>query len=138
MDHGGEALVGFAGAHGDAFELFEFAEEIFDEMTPFVHFSVNLEWVSAAWMLGYDDFGATLIKVGDDDVAVEGFIGEQSAEFDTRDQRRNTNSIEAMSRQQFEPDKAAKRIGQGENLGGHTALGSAYGLILSPPFAPCP
>jgi hypothetical protein len=89
-------------------------------------------------MLGYDDFGAALIKVGDDDVAVEGFVGEQGAEFDTCDQRRNANRIEAMSRQQFEPYKVAQRIGQGEDLGGHTALGAAYGLILSPPVAPCP
>jgi hypothetical protein len=30
MDDGVEALVSFVGAHGDAFELFEFAEEVFD------------------------------------------------------------------------------------------------------------
>src|SRR5437660_1380743 len=35
MDHGLEALVGFVGAHGDAFEFLEFTEEVIDEMTPF-------------------------------------------------------------------------------------------------------
>src|ERR1700692_4278186 len=32
IDHGGEALIGLVGAHGDAFELLELAEEVFDEM----------------------------------------------------------------------------------------------------------
>jgi ATP-dependent protease HslVU (ClpYQ) peptidase subunit len=36
MDHGGEALIGLAGAHRDAFELFEPAEEVLNEMPPFV------------------------------------------------------------------------------------------------------
>ena len=37
MDHGGEALIRLVGAHGDALELLELAEEVFDEMPPFVH-----------------------------------------------------------------------------------------------------
>ncbi len=32
MDHGLEALVGFVGAHGDAFEFLEFTEEVLDQM----------------------------------------------------------------------------------------------------------
>jgi hypothetical protein len=32
MDHVGEAVIGLVGAHDDAFELLELAEEIFDEM----------------------------------------------------------------------------------------------------------
>src|SRR5579863_5588200 len=122
MDHGAEALVGFAGAHGDAFELFEFAEEIFDEMAPFVHFGVDLERLGAAWVLRYDDFGTALIKVCDDGIAVESLVGEQGTELDARDQGLNTNRIEAMPWQQHEPDKIAQRISQGENLGGHAAL----------------
>jgi hypothetical protein len=34
LDHGGEALIGLAGAHCDAFELLEPTEEILDEMPP--------------------------------------------------------------------------------------------------------
>jgi len=33
MDHGGEALIGLVGAHGDAFELLELAEEVLDRAT---------------------------------------------------------------------------------------------------------
>jgi hypothetical protein len=36
MDHGLEALIGFVGAHGDTLELLELAEEVFDQVTPFV------------------------------------------------------------------------------------------------------
>ena len=43
MDHGGEALIGFVGAHGDTFELLELAEEVLDQMTPFVHLVVDGE-----------------------------------------------------------------------------------------------
>ena len=41
MDHGGEALIGFVGAHGDAFELLELAEEVLDQMAPFVDLGVD-------------------------------------------------------------------------------------------------
>jgi hypothetical protein len=40
--------------------------------------------------------------------------------------------------QEFEAHEIAERISEGEDLGGQAALGAAYGLALSPPFAPCP
>ena len=43
MDHGREALVGFVGAQRDAFEFLELAEEVLDQVTPFVHLGVDLE-----------------------------------------------------------------------------------------------
>ena len=46
MDHGFEALIGLVGAHGDALELLELAEEVLDQMAPFVHFGVDL---AAGW-----------------------------------------------------------------------------------------
>ena len=51
MDDGGEALVGFVGAHGDAFEFLELAEEILDQVTPLVDFGVDRQRRSASWML---------------------------------------------------------------------------------------
>ena len=62
MDHRCEALIGFVAAHGDALELFEFAEEILDQMTPFVHFQVDLERLASPRMLGDDDFRAALVQ----------------------------------------------------------------------------
>src|SRR5216684_68435 len=138
MDHGLEALVGFVGAHGDAFEFLELAEEVLDQMTPFVHLGVDLERGGAARVLRNHDLGTALIEIGDDVVAVEGLVGDQRAEFDPLDERRNADGIEALSRQQDESDEVAQGIGEGEDFGRHTALGLADGLALSPPFAPCP
>jgi hypothetical protein len=61
MDHCGEALIGLVGAQRDAFELLEFAEEVFDQMTPFVHFFVDGERSCAARMLGDD--GLHLVSI---------------------------------------------------------------------------
>src|ERR1700732_167003 len=138
MDHRLEALVGFVGTHGDAFEFLELAAEVLDEMTPFVHLGVDLQRHGAARMLRDHDLGATLVEVGDDIVAVEGLVGDQRAELDPLDERRDTDGVEALSRQQHESDEIAQRVGEGQDLGRHAALGAADGLILSPPFAPCP
>src|SRR5260370_15807072 len=138
MDHGLEALVGFVGAHGDTFELFELAEEVLDQMTPFVHLGVDLERGGAARVLRDHDLGTALIEIGDDVVAVEGLVGDQRAEFDPRDERRNADGIEALSRQQDESDEVAQRIGEGEDFGRHGPLRLAVCLALVPPFAPCP
>jgi hypothetical protein len=63
MDHGGEALIGLAGAHCDAFELLEPTEEILDEMPPFVHLLVDGERLCAARMLRDDGLGARARRV---------------------------------------------------------------------------
>ncbi len=136
MDQGFEALIGFACAHGDALELFEFAEEIFDQVTPLVHFQIDVDRADPLRHLGDHNLCPTLVEFFDDPVGVEGLITEQSAEFDARDERRHADGVIAISRQQYEAHKIAQRIGEGEYLGGPTALGLAYGLILSPPFAP--
>src|SRR3979490_2970928 len=138
MDHGLEALVGFVGACADTFEFLELAEEVLDQMTPFVHLGVDVQRHAAARVLRNHDLGTALIEIGDDVVAVEGLVGDQRAEFDPRDERGNADGIEALSRQQDESDEVAQGIGEGEDFGRHASLGAADGLALSPPFAPCP
>ena len=41
-----KAAIGFVAAQCDAFELFELAEEILDEVAPVVDFGVDVEWFS--------------------------------------------------------------------------------------------
>src|SRR5439155_13779386 len=137
MDHGLKALVGFVGAQGDTLELLELAEEVLDQMTPFVHLGVDLERDGTARMLRDHDLGAALVEVGDDIVAVEGLVSDQGAELDALDQRRDSHRVVALARQQHESDKVAQGVGEGEDFGRHPALGLADGLALSPPFAPC-
>ena len=60
MDHSFEALIGLVGAHGDALELLELAEEVLDQMAPFVHLGVDLQRDGAARVLRDHDLGAAL------------------------------------------------------------------------------
>src|ERR1700682_6348187 len=74
MDHGGDALIGLVGAHSDAFELLELAEEVFDEMPPFVHLLVDGERLCATRMLGDDDLGAARVEFCDNGVTAERIV----------------------------------------------------------------
>ena len=56
MDHIGEALIGLVGAHGDAFQPFELAEEVLDQVPPFVHLLVEGERLCGARMLEIPTF----------------------------------------------------------------------------------
>ena len=62
MDHGGKALIGLVGAHGDAFELLELSEEVLDQVPPFVHLLVDGERLCSARMLRDDDLGAARVE----------------------------------------------------------------------------
>ncbi|CAH0356994.1 hypothetical protein SPH9361_04643 [Sphingobium sp. CECT 9361] len=119
---------------------FEFAEEVLDQVPPFVHLSVQRDGFGAARVLRNDDFCAALVKICDDVVAVEGFVGEQGSELDTLDQRGDTDTVEAVAGHQAEADKVAQGIGQRQYPRRHAAFGAANGLALSPPpfFAPWP
>jgi len=138
MDHSLEALIGLVGAHGNTLELLELAEEVLDQMAPFVHFGVDLERGGTARMLRDHDLGAALVEVGNDLVAVKGRVGDQGAELKAIDQRRDPDSVEALSGQQHKADEIAESVGEGQDFCRHAAFGAANGLARSPPFAPCP
>ena len=107
-------------------------------MAPLVDFGVDAPWLGAPWMLGDDDPSAPRVQRVEDPVDVEGLVGDQPAEVDAADQRRHAQGIEAVTRQQLEAHQVAERVGQGDDLRAPAAARAAYGLALSPPFAPCP
>ena len=107
-------------------------------MAPFVHLKIDFEGMQALWPLGDDDLGAALIEFLDDPVGVERLIGEQGIERDPVDKRFDTDCVVAISGQQNEAHEVAERVGKREDFGRPAALGLAYGLALSPPFAPWP
>src|SRR4051794_3526982 len=107
-------------------------------MTPFVHLGVDLERGGTARMLRDHDLGAALVEVGNNLIAVKRLVGNQGAELKAIDQRRDPDSVEALSGQQHEANEIAQSVGEGQDLGRHAALGAADGLARSPPFAPCP
>ena len=92
----------------------------------------------APWVLGDDDFRAALVEGFDDPVGVKRFVGDQPAEIDAFDQRRDADGVKALARHQDKTDEIAQSVGEREDLGRQPALRLAYGLALSPPFAPCP
>ena len=62
----------------------------------------------------------------------------QRPESETVDKRSDADRIETVAGQQDEAHEIAERVGERKDFGRHAALGAAYGLALSPPFAPCP
>ena len=117
MDEGGEACIGFVGAHGDAFEFLELAEKVLDQVTPFVHFFVDRQFAGSTLMLGDDDLGASFVEIGDDGVAVEGCVGDQCAKAYPIDQRRHADGVEPMPGQKNEAYEIAESVSQREDFG---------------------
>jgi hypothetical protein len=124
-------MIGFVGARGGPFELLEFAEEVFDEVTG----SVKLEGErrASSWKLEDDDLRAALVRFGDHLAAVEGLFGEQRAKFDALDQRRDADRIEALPRQRKQANQIAERVDEREDFAGPAAFGVAYSLALIEP-----
>src|ERR1700735_1511881 len=95
MNYSCEACVGFVSAHCDTLELFEFTEEILDEMTPFIELFIDTQKSCASGVLGNDDLGAAFIQFGDDSVAVESLVGDQPTKGEAIDEGRHADRIEA-------------------------------------------
>lgn len=131
-------MVGFVAAHGDALELFEFAEEVLDEVAPLVDLEIDSKRLASSRVLGDDDFRPALVEVGDDPVGVEGLVGDEPAKLDPFDQRGDADRVEALPGQQNKADQVPERVGQDQDFGRQAAPRLAYGLARSPPFAPCP
>src|ERR671911_494676 len=98
MYHRREARVGFVVAGGDAAELLELAEEVFDQMAPLVHLEVAREGGDPIGF-GRDRGGRTpIVQIGADRVAVEGFVRQKSAEIEVRQKRGDTDAVVSGSR----------------------------------------
>ena len=138
MYHRGKARVGFFVSRGDAPELLEIAEEILDEMAPFVHREVARDRAHPIGLGWNDGHGASAVQFGADPVDVEGLVGQQGLEVDTLDQRRNADAVVALAGKQQEARQVAERIDERDDFRRQPASRSADGLISSPPLAPVP
>ena len=110
MDICGETLIGFVCAPGDAFELLELAEEVFDQMTPIVDFRVDRQRRRASWMLRDNDHSAALVEVGNDGIAVEGLVGDETLKGEAVDKQ--SDRSKTMAGHENEAHEIAERIGQ--------------------------
>jgi hypothetical protein len=137
IDHRFEAAVCLVASHCYAFEFLQLAEEILDQVAPFVDLLVDVERLGSPLMLRDDDLGLAFVQVFDDPVGIKSLVGDQATEFDIFDQRRDADGVEAVAGQKDKPHQIPERVGQREDFGGPATLRLADGLILGPPFAPC-
>lgn len=137
VDHRFETAVCLVASHCYAFEFFQFAKEVFDQVAPFVNVRVDVERLGAPGMLRDYDLRLALVHVFDDPVGIKGLVGDQTAEFDVFDQGCDADGIKAMAGEQDEPHQIPKCVGQRKDFGGPATLRLADGLIFGPPFAPC-
>jgi hypothetical protein len=138
VDHGAIARVRLLVARCYSAEFLELAKEVFDQMSPFVHLEIAIDGRLSVGFRRNDGDGAAVVEFGAQPIVVEGFVGEQSAERDTRDQRFDANAIMSLTRQQDETRQIAERIDKREYFGRQTSARTPDRLILSPPLAPGP
>ena len=85
MDRGEKVMGGFVIAGGDGAVLFEFTEEVLNEMAGLVEFSVirTLNWTVG---LGRDDggFSSPLSGVDDPPIGVVALVGQKGIGFQVR------------------------------------------------------
>src|SRR3954462_10614411 len=100
MYHRREARIGFVVTGGDAAELFDLAEEVFDQMPPLVHLEVAGDRGDPI-SLGRDHGGrATISQIVADRVAVESLVRQKGAEIEVRQKRDDTGAVVSLARQQ--------------------------------------
>ena len=114
------------------------AEEVLDQMAPFVHFVIMRDAPGSVGLGRDDRCGPALIEVGTQPVVVEGFVADERRKIEAGDQRLNTDAVVTLTGQKDEANEIAESVNQGHDFGSQAATRAAYGLTLSPPFAPVP
>ena len=132
VDRSGEAGVGLVVSSGDPAELLEPLEEVFDQVTPFVHLGVVRDRRFAVRLRRNDGQGASFIESGAQAVLVERLVGDESIKIDARYKRLDPDAVVPLARQQDEARQIAQRIDERDDLGRQPAARPADGLILSP------
>ena len=110
VDHRLETAVCLVGSHCDAFEFLQFAEEILDQVAPFVDVLVDIEGFGSPLMLRDDDLGPASVQLFDDPVGIKSLVGDQAIEFDILDQGRDADGVEAVAGQKDKPYQIAERV----------------------------
>lgn len=131
IDGGEEIPGGFVVARGDGAELFEFAEEIFDQGARLVEFLVERARRGSV-PLGRDDGGFSGARQGPDDplIGIEGLVGDQDIGGHLRQQGIGAGEIVNLSRGQQKAQRVAEGIDQGMDLGAQSAPAAADRLIF--------
>jgi hypothetical protein len=133
-DECGKAFVGLVVSRRDSPELFEIAEEVFDEMPPAIHGEVACNGLLSIRLWRDDDFRFGFLKQVAQVIVVEAFVGQKCLHIDAVDQVRRGNAVVTLAWQENEPGEVAERIDKGDDLRRQTTAGAADGLMASPPL----
>lgn len=115
-DEGCEAFICLVIARCDTSELFEIAEEVFDEMPPSIHGEVTGDCVPAIRFRWDDGFGLCLAEQSTQTIVVEPLVGQQRFHVDACYQLGCCNTVVALPGKQNEADKFPERINEGNDL----------------------
>lgn len=133
-DECGKAFVGLVVSRRDSPELFEIAEEVFDEMPPAIHGEVACNGLLSIRLWRDDDFRFGFLKQVAQVIVVEALVGQKCLHIDAVDQVRRGNAVVTLAWQENEPGEVAERIDKGDDLRRQTTAGAADGLMASPPL----
>lgn len=78
------------------------------------------------------------VDLGTDPVDIECLVGQEGLEIDAGEQGGHADAVVALAGQENEAAEIAERVDQRDDFRRQSAARPAYGLILSPPFAPVP
>ena len=138
VDHCGEAGIGLFVARGDASKRLDGAEEVFNEVAPFVLFRVVRAVSSGPFAQRNDRLDVAAGQTFAQPVRVERLVADQGQARDAVHENVKTRDVVTLARQQHEAEQIAERIDKRRNLRRQAAARLADGLLLRPPFAPVP
>jgi hypothetical protein len=110
VDHRAVAVVDLLVARCYSAKLLELAEEVVDQMPPFVHLEVAIEGLLSRGFWRSDGDGAPVVELGAQPIVVKGLVGEQSAERDIQNQRFDANAVEALTGHENEARGGAAKL----------------------------
>jgi hypothetical protein len=129
MNGGDEVAVGLVVAGGDGAELFEFGEEIFDEVASLVDLPVEGLWVHAM-SPGWDDgcYPACGQRFEHPFVGIEGTISDQYPGLEAWQEHVGRDNVRRLARRQCKGGWTTKPIDHGQDLGRQPPERTADGL----------
>jgi hypothetical protein len=84
IEESGKTSIGLFVAGCDASECLETAEEVLDQMAPFVHFGIMRDAPGPVGLGRDDRCGPAVIQIGTQPVVVEGLVADERLKIETR------------------------------------------------------
>lgn len=103
-------------------------------MVPSVHIRVDFERLCPTGMLGDNVIHAALIQFSDDHAGIVGLFRNQCIELNPLNQGRDTGCVVPVPCRWLNGYKNPQSVGQGQDLGDHTAFRLSDGLAPESPF----